>query len=32
MRDLRDGKAIELEIVLLDEWFEDLIYPKEGQN
>jgi hypothetical protein len=32
MRDLSEGKAIEFETVLLDERFENFIYPKEGQN
>jgi hypothetical protein len=32
MRDLSEGKTIGFETVLLDELFEDFIYPKEGQN
>jgi hypothetical protein len=32
MRDLSKGKTKGFETVLLDERFEDLIYPKEGQN
>ena len=32
MRDLSEGKTIGFETVLLDELFEDIIYPKEGQN